>query len=378
MIEISRLEKTFKSTKVLKDVSLTIPDGEVVALIGPSGCGKTTTLKMINRLIRPSSGNIYIDGKSIYEMDLIKLRRSMGYVIQQTGLFPHMTVEENIEIIPRAEKQPSDIIKKKVLELMDMIGMGPEYLTRYPGELSGGQQQRIGVARAFANDPGIILMDEPFSALDPISRHQLQDELLQLQEQMHKTIVFVTHDMDEAVKLADRICIMNAGYVVQYDIPEEILKNPAGDFVESFVGKNRIWQSPELIRAEDVMIEDPVSCSASLTLAKGLEKMRQNKVDSLMVTDREGRLLGIIRAQTIRAAQNAAVKPANIGEIMQTTFFSCDPQQTIIEVLNIMKDHNLSSLPVVAETQRLKGLITKGGLVLALGQPILESDSEVS
>lgn len=189
MIKIDSIKKSFKSVQVLKDINIEIEKGEIVALIGPSGCGKTTTLKMINRLIRPSSGNILINGKSIYDVDIIKLRRSMGYVIQQTGLFPHMTVEENIEVIPKAENYPIEQIKKRSLELMEMIGLSQDYLERYPGELSGGQQQRVGVARAFATDPDIILMDEPFSALDPISRNQLQDELLHLQSNLHKTIV---------------------------------------------------------------------------------------------------------------------------------------------------------------------------------------------
>ena len=204
-----------------------------MAFIGESGCGKTTTLKMINRLIKPTGGRILINGDSIETKDIIELRRSMGYVIQQTGLFPHMTVKENIEIIPRSEKRDPKQISQKTGELMEMVGLNPlEYLDRYPTELSGGQQQRVGVARAFATDPEIILMDEPFSALDPITRSGLQDELINLQSQLKKTIVFVTHDMDEAIKIADKICIMKDGSILQYDTPENILKYPAKEFVQ--------------------------------------------------------------------------------------------------------------------------------------------------
>ena len=202
VIVFENVTKSFKEKKVLSNISFHINKGDLVAFIGESGCGKTTTLKMINRLIKPTSGRILINGDSIETKDIIELRRSMGYVIQQTGLFPHMTVKENIEIIPRSEKRDSKQIAQRTRELMEMVGLNPfEYLDRYPTELSGGQQQRVGVARAFATDPEIILMDEPFSALDPITRSGLQDELINLQSQLKKTIVFVTHDMDEAIKI---------------------------------------------------------------------------------------------------------------------------------------------------------------------------------
>ena len=201
MIEFRNVSKSYKNNQVLQEINLTIYDGEIVVLIGPSGCGKTTTLKMINRLTSPSSGEILINGENILEKDPIALRRSMGYVIQQTGLFPHMTVRQNIEVIPRLEKRPSEEISQRTLKLMEMVDLNPaQYLDRYPIQLSGGQLQRVGVARAFATDPDIILMDEPFSALDPITRAGLQDALVSLQSRMKKTIVFVTHDMDEAVK----------------------------------------------------------------------------------------------------------------------------------------------------------------------------------
>ena len=245
MIEFKNVSKHYKNAPVLNGINFTIYDGEIVVLIGPSGCGKTTTLKMINRLIAPSGGQILINGTDIADSDPIELRRSMGYVIQQTGLFPHMTVRENIEIIPTLEKREASDIAARTRQLMQMVGLDPDfYLDRYPVQPSGGKLQRIGVARAFAPDPDITLMDEPFSPLDPITRAGLQDELVSLQAQLHKTIVFVTHDMDEAVKIADRICIMNEGSILQYDTPEEILKRPADGFVSDFVGPNRIWSSP--------------------------------------------------------------------------------------------------------------------------------------
>ena len=212
MIEFKNVTKNYKKKKVLHRISLKINQGELVCLIGESGCGKTTTLKMVNRLIEPTSGKILLNGKDIKEMNVIQLRRNMGYVIQQTGLFPHMTVRENIQLISNLNKVDSKVIEKRTLEMMEMVGLDPkEFLDRYPTELSGGQQQRIGVARAFMTNPEIILMDEPFSALDPMTRSSLQDELLHLQQEFKKTIVFVTHDMDEAIKLADKICIMDGG-----------------------------------------------------------------------------------------------------------------------------------------------------------------------
>ena len=244
MIEFKNVTKEFKDKVVLSDISMEIEDKRLTVLIGPSGCGKTTTLKMINRLIHPTAGDIFIDGENIDELDPVKLRRRMGYVIQQGGLFPHMTIRQNIEIIERLEKRDAGKIAENTKRLMKMVDLDPaEYLDRYPSQLSGGQKQRIGVIRALAGDPEIVLFDEPFSALDPVTRSSLQDELLELQEKMAKTMIFVTHDMDEAVKIADKICIMRGGHILQYDTPEVILKNPADEFVANFVGINRIRPS---------------------------------------------------------------------------------------------------------------------------------------
>ena len=220
MIQFINVSKAYKQHNVLENINLSINEGELVVLIGPSGCGKTTLLKMINRLIDPTSGQILINGTDIIAQDPIELRRNMGYVIQQTGLFVHMTVRENIEIVPHLAKLPQDEIVERTVKLMEMVGLPQEFLDRYPNHLSGGQQQ---------------------------------DELVNLQAKLRKTIVFVTHDMDEAVKIADRICILHSGDILQYDTPENILKNPADGFVSEFVGSKRIWSSPELIKAKDIM-----------------------------------------------------------------------------------------------------------------------------
>ncbi|MDM8128834.1 ABC transporter ATP-binding protein, partial [Paraclostridium benzoelyticum] len=330
MLRFENIVKKFNGNYVLSDVSFEIEKGNLVAIIGESGCGKTTLLKMINRLIKPSYGKIYIDDRDISKIDPIKLRRNIGYVIQQTGLFPHMTVRENIEIISRIEKVDNLKIEESTYRLMNMVGLDPEkYLDRYPAELSGGQQQRIGVARAFATDPEIILMDEPFSALDPITRVDLQDELAELQSKFKKTIIFVTHDMDEAIRIADMICIMKDGKVMQYDTPENILKNPINNFVSDFIGKNRIWSSPEFIKISDIMIENPIVCGSELPILKCIEKMRRNKVDSLIVTDSTTKeFIGVVKAKFIRNIEN---KSQRIGDIVKNETPTLMPNDTILD-----------------------------------------------
>ncbi|WP_440897662.1 ABC transporter ATP-binding protein [Amphibacillus sp. Q70] len=238
MITFENVSKQYPDGTIAVDsIDLKIRQGEFFVLIGPSGCGKTTTLKMINRLIPISDGTIFIDDRKISEYQLEELRWNIGYVLQQIALFPHMTIEENIAIVPELKHWGKQKINERVTQLLNMVGLDPAtYRHRKPSELSGGQQQRIGVVRALAADPDIILMDEPFSALDPISREKLQDDILHLKQTIQKTIVFVTHDMQEAVKLADRICLMNKGKIVQIGTPDEIIYSPADDFVRDFVG----------------------------------------------------------------------------------------------------------------------------------------------
>ena len=366
MIQFENITKKYGHVTVLSDVSFEIGKGELVVLIGPSGCGKTTLLKIINRLIKPTSGKVYLNGESIFDKDEIELRRNIGYVIQQTGLFPHMTVRQNIEIIPRLQKNDKRRIAQKSLELMEMVGLEPDlYLDRYPSQLSGGQQQRIGVARAFACDPEVILMDEPFSALDPPTRLQLQEELAQLQATVHKTIVFVTHDMDEAVKIADRICIINSAGIVQYDTVEAIMKNPVNDFVAEFIGKNRIWSSPEYIRAKDIMIQNPVCAPPETTVWRCIYKMSQAKVDSLLITDRQKHLLGIAFAKSLRELPD---KNLPVSLSMLADYGYVNPDTNIIDLLHFVNQGNRSSVPVLDEEKKLYGLVTKSSLLTAFSQ----------
>ncbi|EAH1309331.1 ATP-binding cassette domain-containing protein, partial [Listeria monocytogenes] len=235
MLKFEHVTKTYKGgKKAVNDLTLNIDKGEFVCFIGPSGCGKTTTMKMINRLIEPTEGKIFINDKDIMAEDPVKLRRSIGYVIQQIGLMPHMTIRENIVLVPKLLKWSEEKKQERAKELIKLVDLPEEFLDRYPYELSGGQQQRIGVLRALAAEQNLILMDEPFGALDPITRDSLQEEFKNLQKELGKTIIFVTHDMDEAIKLADRIVIMKDGEIVQFDTPDEILRNPANSFVEDF------------------------------------------------------------------------------------------------------------------------------------------------
>lgn len=375
MLEFKNITKIIKNKTIIQNISFTVSKGEFVVLIGPSGCGKTTTLKMINRLIPPTSGNIYLNGKDILKEDIITLRRNMGYVIQQTGLFPHMTVGENIGLIPKLEKWDEHEIKDRVDELLKLVGMDPEnYIDRYPCELSGGQQQRIGVARAFATNPDVILMDEPFSALDPITRSQLQDELFNLQQELRKTIIFVTHDMDEALKLADRICIMKDGNIVQFDAPEDILKNPANEFVEEFIGRNRIWQQPELIKAKDIMISEPVKTIGSRTVVQALEIMKSNKVDSLLIVNKENKLEGIITLKDIRKKESTSLKLENI---MEKEVQSVKLDESLIDILKKMNELHIGYMPVTDEASRLVGLITKSSLLTVLSNQYINQEVEV-
>lgn len=252
VIQFNHVSKAYEDgTKVVDSLHLEIKKGEFFVLIGPSGCGKTTTMKMINRLIETTEGSLLIDGKDIQEYNINELRWNIGYVLQQIALFPHMTIAENIAVVPEMRKWSKEKIKTRVDELLHMVGLEPDvYRDRMPDELSGGQKQRVGVVRALAANPKIVLMDEPFSALDPLSREQLQQDIVQLQKKIQKTIVFVTHDMQEALSLGDRICVMKEGKVVQLDTPEGIIHNPKNEFVEEFIGnRGRPWYEGKSIEA---------------------------------------------------------------------------------------------------------------------------------
>ena len=298
MIQFEHVSKSYGKTPVLKDLNFTIPDGQFVVLIGPSGCGKTTTMKMINRLLEPDSGTIRIDGQDIHSQDKVELRRHIGYVIQQIGLFPNMTVAQNICVVPKLLKYDKARCDEIVQEMLQLVHM-EQSANKYPSELSGGQQQRIGVLRALAASPPIVLMDEPFSALDPLTRESLQDEVKNLQQKLNKTIVFVSHDMSEALKLADIIIFMAAGEIVQMASPEEMLEHPANDLVRTFMGKHTPDTAPS--KVESFMRTNVFSVRKDRGVLECAERMARGSVDTLLVTDEQNRYLGTISIGDIQA-----------------------------------------------------------------------------
>ena len=376
MISLKKVNKSYNGKDiVVRDLDLTINTGELVVLVGESGCGKTTTMKMINRLENPSAGDILINGKNIQSLDVIELRRNIGYVIQKVGLFPHLTVGQNIGTVPRLEKKDPEDIKKRTIELLDMVDLHHEvYLDRYPNELSGGQQQRVGVARALANDPEIILMDEPFSALDPITRDQLQNELLKLQGELHKTIVFVTHDIDEAIKIGDRIAVMQDGKIVQYDTPENILKHPANDFIEAFVGKDRLWKTPEMLRAEDVMRKDFVKIGKNRPIGHAIEMMKEKNCEVLIVVEGDGNqsasYCGLVGKRQINKPYDHDVK---MKDILRQDVTTVSPKTQLTQVLSLRDAHKTRQIPVI-EDGSIVGVVTATSILNVLTDIIPESE----
>lgn len=300
-----------KSAPAVDNVTLEIAAGEIVMLVGPSGCGKTTTMKMINRLIEPTSGRILIGDDDITKRDPDELRRHIGYVIQGAGLFPHLTVGDNIAIVPRLLKWGKQRTAARIDELLDLVNLDPaQYRDRLPRELSGGQQQRVGVARALAADPPVLLMDEPFGAVDPITRQRLQDELLRLQDELNKTIVFVTHDFDEAVKLGDRIAILEQGSkIVQYDTPEEILANPANDFVRGFVGHGAALKQLTLTRVRDVELHDAAVAHIGGDPSEAARAAKDINRQHVIVLDGQGRPQRWMSLEELRAADALVAVP---------------------------------------------------------------------
>jgi osmoprotectant transport system ATP-binding protein len=314
---LSRRYSTPRGTVVaVDDVTLEVADGETCVLLGPSGCGKTTTLRMINRLVLPSAGKIFIAGRDTDGVDPVALRRGIGYVIQQIGLFPNMTVAENIGVVPRLLGWSLAKSRRRAEELLALLALEPEqFLDRYPNELSGGQAQRIGVARALAVDPPVLLMDEPFAALDPINREAIQDEFLRMQQTLRKTILFVSHDIDEAVKMADRIAIFRAGKLAQFGRPDELLAHPADDFVASFVGRDRTLKRLRLIRVREVM--GPIhgdgasgpSVSADDDLRRVASLFLEHDVETIRCVDDTGRAIGHVSRATVAARLGSEATP---------------------------------------------------------------------
>ena len=338
----------------MQELSLELPSGCLAALVGPSGCGKTTTLKMINRLIEPTSGRIELQGRSILDMPVHELRRGIGYVIQQTGLFPHRTIAANIATVPSLLGWEKDRVRERTQELVDLVGLDPELLRRYPSELSGGQQQRVGVARALAADPPILLMDEPYSAVDPIVRARLQDELIALQARVHKTIVLVTHDIDEAIKLADYIAILNVGGVLeQFGPPADLLRAPANEFVADFLGRERALKRMALLRVSDVeLVTGPVT-EAGASLDEAYKVMAEQGVDWVGVRDGD-RLLGWAWAHELEGAQG-------LHEVKTEPFRAwVRPDTPLREALDLIVDSSTRVAAVFDDEDRYLGMLTIG------------------
>ncbi|WP_312045250.1 ABC transporter ATP-binding protein, partial [Anaerotignum sp.] len=314
MIQFRNVSKRYGKKIILDNLTLDIKAGEFVILIGPSGCGKTTTLKTINRLIEPDSGEIFIDGKDITKVDPVQLRRTIGYVIQQIGLFPNMTVEQNIAIVPKLLNYKKEEIDEIVHRLLDLVNMPyEENAKKYPSELSGGQQQRIGVLRALAASPPIVLMDEPFGALDPVTRDSLQEEVKKIQKKLGKTIVFVTHDMDEAIRLADTIVFMNEGKVLQVASPEEMLQNPADPIIKSFLGKHmNNGNSTSNMVASDFMRSKVLTVPKTKKTLECIELMSRRDVSSLIVVEDDDTYLGTVSVDKIKAQGKAGKEIAEL------------------------------------------------------------------
>ncbi|MBA2578005.1 MAG: ATP-binding cassette domain-containing protein, partial [Euzebyaceae bacterium] len=304
MIRLERLCKRFprQADPAVEELTMEIPEGEIVILVGPSGCGKTTTMKMVNRIIEPSSGHIYLQGEDVTKVNADQLRRRIGYVIQQIGLFPHMTISANVATVPRMLKWPEEKIRKRVDELLDLVGMDPSrYRDRYPKELSGGQRQRVGVARALSADPPVMLMDEPFGAIDPITRDRLQNEFLRLQEEIRKTIIFVTHDIDEAIKMGDRIAILRERSVIaQYDRPEVVLSAPADDFVADFIGSGASLKRLNLARERDYQLAVWPTAGVDADRSTVMAELQRSTMGSVLLLDDERRPQRWVRAVDLR------------------------------------------------------------------------------
>ena len=337
-------------------LSLTIPAGEVCVLIGPSGCGKTTALKMINRLIEPTAGEILIDGRGVRDRDPADLRREVGYVIQQVGLLPHLTIGANVATVPKLLGWDKARIRARVRELLELIGLDPdEFSGRYPAQLSGGQQQRVGLARALAGDPPVMLMDEPFSAVDPITRERLQNDFLRLHRAVPKTVVFVSHDIDEAVKMADRVAVMRDGRLVQFSPPAELLANPVDEFVADFVGSDRALKSLSLARLEDVELVSPPTVSIGDPVEGVHERIARGDLipidRQVLVVDGGGRPLDWLAVSRLDEGRVVPTRPSGGAEPV------LDQVTTLRDALSALLEANAAYGVVVDPAGATLGLL---------------------
>jgi osmoprotectant transport system ATP-binding protein len=354
MISLRSVSKRFPGARepAVRDLSLDVAEGETVVLVGPSGCGKTTTMKMINRLIEPTSGEILVGETNVLRQDPVELRRGIGYVIQSIGLLPHRTVEDNIGTVPRLVGWDRNRIQDRVRELAGILELDEELLPRYPSELSGGQRQRVGVARALAVDPPVMLMDEPFAAVDPIVRGRLQDQFRRIQDRLRKTIVFVTHDIDEAIKMADRIAILNIGAVIeQYAPPERILREPASDFVKEFVGAERGLKRLALIRVADIAVEEGPVVAPDDSVERARKVMAGFDLDWTSVL-RDGELLGWVD-------EAALTGKTTVGEAEPRKFSAyVTERNSLRQALDSIVTSRTRVAVVVTEGQRYRGILS--------------------
>ena len=359
MIKFENVTKIYPGTTspAVDNLSFTVPKGEICTIVGPSGCGKTTTMKLVNRLIEPTSGSIYVldergETRNVLEMDVIVLRRSIGYVIQQIGLFPHRTILENIGTVPQLVGWDEARIRRRAEELLTMMNMPLEFLDRYPHELSGGQRQRIGVARGMATDPPVMLMDEPFGAIDPINRNILQNEFLRLQQEIKKTILFVTHDIDEAIKMGDKICILNVGGILeQYDSPANILSHPANEFIEDFVGADRSLKRLNLVRVEEVMDPRPPLLQATQSVEEATGFMGERGLRFAYVVDADRQLKGYVNLKDLKGKTgwvDEFVEPAAAAIQMGTSLRDALSEMLVVDYANVC---------VVDTQNRVRGLV---------------------
>lgn len=352
MIKLDKVTKVYPDgTKAVKKVSFEVKEGELCVLLGPSGCGKTTTMKMINRLISITGGKIYIDGVDTTKMDENELRRNIGYAIQQIGLFPNMTVGQNIATVPELKGWSKAERRQRAEELLQLAGMDPaEFIDKYPNELSGGQAQRVGVARALGADPPILLMDEPFGAIDPITRVRLQEEFLKVQQEIKKTIIFVTHDIYEAIKMADKIALMKEGQLVQYDTPANLLYRPKNEFVENFVGTDRALKGLQLIRVKEIMNSSPPKVKSDEKVETAQKRMEREEINWLVVVNADGKFLGWLDQAGLK-------KGDRVEEIMSPSDMTVTVNTVLNEVLSLMLSHGLENLAIVDKNNTLQGVI---------------------
>lgn len=365
IVEFNHVGKTYSNGKqALTDFNLKVMPGEFVCFIGTSGGGKTTAMRMINRMLDPSTGEVKFDGQNVANLDPIELRRHIGYVIQNIGLIPHMTLEENICLVPKLLKWPKEKQAARARELIKLVEMPEYFLSRYPHEISGGQQQRIGVIRALAADQKVILMDEPFGALDPLTRETLQDLVHYLQHDLGKTIIMVTHDMDEAIRLATRIVVLDKGHIIQSGSPAEILKSPANDFVEELIGPDRMHEAQIMLStADSIMLKNPVSTTADITLGDALVKMNDHHIDSLIVVDEERRLVGELDIGEVMMHRNLELP---VRDYMRTSPRSVFDDDLLSSIYQTIINRHLKYMPVVDHDHRVVGIITRSSLATLL------------